>query len=142
MKRFLLVLLLACTAQAHALTDAEARAMAIGDSDARIEGLNKAITTADARTAAFLQALAEDAVKVSGDKVVVVRDGQGTDPVTGKPVAVPDDAEDVVNNNRMRGEIDEALAALQLFSPDVGLRVNAVRALQRDPSESKLPLLD
>ncbi|MFL6691731.1 MAG: urea ABC transporter permease subunit UrtB [Ramlibacter sp.] len=142
MKRFLLVLLLACTAPAHALTDAEARAMAIGESDARIEGLNKAITTADARTAAFLQALADDAVKTSGDKVFVVRDGQGTDPVTGKPATVPEDAEDVVNNNRMRGEIDEALAALQLFSPDVGLRVNAVRALQRDPSESKLPLLD
>jgi urea transport system permease protein len=142
MKRLLLVLLLACTAQVHALTDAEARAMAIGESDARIEGLNKAIATADARTAAFLQALAEDAVKVSGDKVFVVRDGQGTDPVSGKPVTVPEEAEDVVINNRMRGEIDEALAALQLFSPDIGLRVNAVRALQRAPDESKLPLLD
>ena len=142
MKHFLLILLLACTAQAHALTDAEARAMATGESDARIEALDKAIPTADARTAAFLQALADDAVKVAGDKVFVVRDGQGTNPVTGQPAKVPDDAEDVVNNNRMRSAIDEALAALQLFSPDTAVRASAVRALQRDPDESKLPLLD
>ena len=41
---------------------------------------------------------------------------QGHDPVTGAEVTVPDDAEDIVNNNRMRGEFDTALASLQAVS--------------------------
>ncbi|HEY1231213.1 MAG TPA: urea ABC transporter permease subunit UrtB [Ramlibacter sp.] len=128
--------------QAHALTAAEARAIAIGDSDDRITALNKAVATADDRTAAFLQALADDAVKAAGDKVFIVRDGKGIDPVTGAPAEVPGDAEDVVSNNRLRGEIEGALAALQLFSPDVRLRAEAVASMQKDPDEARLPLLD
>jgi urea transport system permease protein len=81
-------------------------------------------------TAAFIQALADDAVKVSGDKVFIVRDGKGVDPVTGAAAAVPADAEDVVNNNRMRGEIDNALAALKLFSKDDKLRREGVKVLR------------
>lgn len=127
---------------AFALTDEEARAIAIGESDARIEALGKAIRTADDRSVAFLQALADDAVKVAGDKLFIVRDGQGTDPVTGKELAVPADADDVVSNNRMRGEIDSALAALKLFSKDDALRLSAVRQLQKDPDESKLPVIE
>ncbi|MGZ5179897.1 MAG: ABC transporter permease subunit, partial [Ramlibacter sp.] len=142
MKRLLVFLAVAWAVQAHALTDSEARAIAVGESDARIEALNKAVASADARTVAFLQALADDAVKTAGGKVIVVRDGKGTDPVTGAAVPVPDDAEDVVSNNRMRGEIDGALAALQLFSPDARQRADAVRALQREPDESKLPMLE
>jgi len=62
--------------------------------------------------------------------------------VTGSAVAVPGDAEDVVNNNRMRGELDSALAALKLFSPDEKLRAAAVADLQKDPDESRLPLIE
>jgi urea transport system permease protein len=143
MKR-LLVLLAACTGiAAHALTADEAKAIAIGDGDARIEALNKAVAAADDKTAAFLQALADDAVKTAGDKVFVVKDGKATDPVTGAEVKLPDNAEDVVNNNRMRGEIDSALAALKLFSKDDKVRAEAVTSLQKeDPDEAKLPLLE
>jgi urea transport system permease protein len=116
--------------------------MAIGETDTRVESLAKAVAGADDRTAAFIQALADDAVKVAGERVFVVKDDKGQDPVTGAPVAVPDDAEDVINNNRMRGEIDTALAALKLFSKDHALRLAAVKALQKEPDESRLPLLD
>ena len=108
--------LLASSAQA--LTPAQALAIATGETDARIEALNKAVADADDKTAAFIQALADDAVKVAGDKVLLVKDGKGFDPVTGAPSPLPADAEDVINNNRMRGEIDTALAALKLFSKD------------------------
>ena len=74
----LIALLLASHAQA--LTAVEARAIAVGESDARVEALGKALATADARTAAFFQALSDDAVKVAGDKVFIVRDGKGSDP--------------------------------------------------------------
>jgi urea transport system permease protein len=128
--------------QAHALTADEARAMAAGESDARIEALNKAVAAGDDRTAAFIQALADDAVKVAGDKAIVVKDGKGFDPVTSAPVALPADAEDVINNNRIRGELDTALAALKLFSKDVAQRRAAIRTLQNESDESRLPLIE
>ncbi len=127
---------------AHALTAGEATAIATGETDTRIEALAKAVTTADERTAAFIQALADDAVKAAGAQVFIVRDGKGTDPVTGQPATVPDNAEDVVSNNRMRGELDNALAALKLFSADDKLRLEGVKALLKEPDEARLPLLD
>ena len=75
MIKFLVLIAALFVAPAHALTAAEALAMAAGESDARIEALNKAAAVADERTAAFIQALSDDAVKVAGDKVFVVRDG-------------------------------------------------------------------
>lgn len=127
---------------AHALTADEAKAIASGETDARIAALNKAVATADDRTAAFLQAVADDAAKVAADKVFVVRDGKAYDPVSGAEAAVPDGAEDVINNNRMRGELDSALAALKLFSKDEKTRIAAIKQLQSDADETKLPLIE
>jgi urea transport system permease protein len=126
----------------HALTLEQARGMALGETDSRIEALNKAVVSADERTAAFLKALADDAVKVSGDTVLVVKDGKGYDPVGGAEQPLPDTAEDVVSNNRFRSELDTAMAAMQLFSKDDALRRAAVKALLKEADESKLPLLD
>ena len=135
----LLGLLLACNA--HALTAEEALGMAVGESDARIEALAKAVAQGDDKTAAYLQALADDAVKVAAGKVLVVKDGKGFDPVTGEAATVPEDAEDVMLNNRLRGEVDTALAALKLFSADVALRKQAALALLKEPDASRLPVL-
>ena len=125
-----------------ALTPQEAQGMAVGDADARILALNKAIIQADDKTAAFIQALADDAVKTAGDKIFVVRNGKAIDPVSGQAVALPDLAEDVISNNRMRGELDGAQAVLKLFSKDDKLRGQAIASLLKDPDESKLALLD
>jgi hypothetical protein len=126
----------------QALTASEASAIAVGETDARLEALAKAVATADDRTAAFIQALADDAVKVSGGRVFIVRDGKGVDPLTGLGIAVPADAEDVVSNNRMRGELDNAMAALKLFSKDDKLRLEGVKALLKEPDEARLPLVE
>ena len=143
MIRKLLLLALAWSAvSAHALTPQEAQAIAIGETDARIEALNKAVASADVKTAAFLQALADDSVKTAGGKVFIVKDGKGLDPVSGAPADIPADAEDVVSNNRMRGELDTALGAIRLFSPDETLRTQAVKALATEPDESRLPLIE
>jgi urea transport system permease protein len=140
--KLLLAAALCAAGAAHALTADEARAIAIGESDARIEALNKAVSAADDKTAAFIQALSDDAVKIAGDKVFVVRDDKATDPVTGAAATLPADAEDVMNNNRMRGEIDSALSALKLFSRDAKLRTAAIAELAKDPDEAKLPLIE
>ncbi|MBI5278645.1 MAG: urea ABC transporter permease subunit UrtB [Burkholderiales bacterium] len=142
MKRLLVLLASLLALHAHALTPDEAKAMAIGESDARIEAVNKAAATGDDKTIAFLQALADDAVKTAGGKVFVVKDGKAYDPLTGAETALPADAEDVVSNNRMRGEIDSALAAMKLFSKEDKLRAAAVTELQKEPDEAKLPMIE
>ena len=123
----------------QALTMAQARGMAEGDTDARLQVLNQALLQADAVTATFLQALADDQVKFSGDTVWVLRDGQSFSPVDGSAQALAADAQDVVSNNRMRGEIDAALAALKLLSTDNAVRMKAAQALIKEPDLAKAP---
>ncbi|HEY9029192.1 MAG TPA: urea ABC transporter permease subunit UrtB, partial [Burkholderiaceae bacterium] len=80
---------------ACALDAAQARAIAVGDGDARIAALDAAVEGADPGLAAFAQALLDDAVKASATGVYVVRDAVVTDAATGAPATLPDDAEDV-----------------------------------------------
>lgn len=140
--RLFVCLLLYATAQAHALTAEQALAMAAGDTDDRVAAVQQAVVDPSERTAAFLQALADDAVKVAGGKALIVRDDKGIDPVTGAEVPLPADAEDIINNNRMRGEIDTALAGLALFGKDEAQRMAAAKALTKEPDAGRLPLLD
>ncbi len=134
--------LLCMAVSAHALTPDQAKAIAVGDGDDRVAALRAAVAGADEKTVLFIQALSDDAVKVVAGKPVVVKDDKAVDPVTGAESAMPDTAEDVMNNNRMRGEIDSALATLKLLSPDVAVRADAIKTLQGEVDESKLPMLD
>jgi urea transport system permease protein len=138
---FLALTLFAAT-HAHALTAEEVKGMAIGETEARVEALAKAAAVADDKTAAFIQALGDDAVKTKGDKVYVVKDDKAYDPVTGAEVPLPADAEDVINPNLMRSEIDNALAALKLFSKDEKQRRDAIKTLASDNDEARLPLIE
>ncbi|MDY0742975.1 urea ABC transporter permease subunit UrtB [Paucibacter sp. R3-3] len=135
--------LLICS-HAQALTPAQARAIAAGETDDRIAALNAAAATGERGLAPFVQALLDDAVKLTPEQVLVMdADGNVKDAITSKPAQLPETAEDVVNNNRMRGALQQALAALKLFSPDVAQRREAVASLGKDAlDESQLPLLD
>ena len=126
----------------HALTPDQAKAMAVGEGDSRIEALRAAVAGSDDKTVAFIQALSDDAVKVVAGNPVIVNGDKAVDPVSGTETALPDTAEEVMNNNRMRGELDSALASLKLLSADAGVRLAAVKTLQGEVDESKLPLID
>jgi urea transport system permease protein len=143
--RFLALLLSAATllaGPAFALTPQQARSLAVGEAETRITALNAVLAGADEKTVALIQAMSDDAVKFSDSAVYVIKDGKGHDPITGAEVAVPETAEDVINNNQMRGELDAALATIKLFSPDVTVRTEAVKTLQGEPDEAKLPLIE
>jgi urea transport system permease protein len=131
---------------AQALSPEQAQKMAVGEGDERIAALQAAALRPDAQTLAFIQALADGLVKVVAGKPVVVRDGQALDPVSGAALTLPTDAlqaaEDAMVNNRMRGELDNALAALKLLSPDAAVRREAAKALQGQVSDAQLPLID
>ena len=140
--QLLLAAVLCASGQAYSLTGDQAKAIAIGEGDDRIEALRAAVAGADDKTVAFIQALSDDAVKVVAGAPVIVKIDKAVDPVSGTETALPDTAEDVMNNNRMRGEIDTAMASLKLLSTDAAVRRDAVKTLQGEVDESKLPLID
>ncbi len=127
---------------ALALSTDEVRAMAVGDSEERIAAINKAAIGGDPKAQAFFQAMLDNEVQVAGDEVYVVRGGKAVDAASGLAKPLPAQADDIINNNRIRGELKAALAALKLMSADRGQREEAVKALQEAPDESRLPLLD
>ena len=142
LKKILLTATLLIATSAYCISAEDVKGITLGETDARVQALAKAMLTADDKTAAFLQAMSDDAVKVAGDKILVIQGDKVVDAVTGTELALPDNSEDVINNNRMRGEIDSALAALKLFSKDDAIRQAAVKQLQSDADESKLPLIE
>ncbi len=127
---------------AHALTPEQVLAMSAGDNDARSQAISQAAASGDPAAQSFFQALLDDAVKVSGDKVFIVRDDKASDAATGTEATLPEDAEDVINSNRLRRELESAMASLKLLSSNPTERRQAVRELRDGADESKLPLIE
>jgi urea transport system permease protein len=130
------------TGQAWALTRDQALAMSTGDNDSRAQAISQAVVGGDPAAQPFLQALIDDSVKTAGGRVYIVTEGRSRDAVSGAEAPLPADAEDVINSNRLRRELDSAMASLKLLSPDAAARRQAVRELRDGADESKLPLIE
>jgi urea transport system permease protein len=129
-------------AGARALTPQQAHDMAAGDGDARIAAIDAAMLHPDARLAVFVQALLDDAVKTDDSHAYIVRDDHTEEAATGQTVTLPDAAQDVVNNNRLRGALENAQAALDLGAADRATRLAAINKLKGQADESVLPLIE
>ena len=140
--RLALATLLVVGASAHALTQADARAIATGENDERIVALQRSLAAGDAALPPFVQALLDDAVRLTPERLFILRDGKAVDAASGAEAALPDDAGEVIVNNRMRRELDAALASLRLFSSERAVRAEAIRQLRDRADESKLPLIE
>ena len=138
----LLGLLLGAGGAARALTAEQAAAIAAGETDARVEALRRAVAEADPVLAPFVRALADDAVKLAAGRAFVLREGRAFDAVTGAEATLPAGAEDVVSNNRMRRELEAALAALSLLSPEREARARAITELKDQADPALLALVD
>jgi urea transport system permease protein len=134
--------LLCVTTPALALTAEQARAIAIGESDDRVAALQAALAEADPALPKLLQALLDNQVRASANSVFIVQDDKAVNALTGAEAPLPEDAEEAFNNNRMRREIEGALAALQLQSPQRELRAAAIAKLRDELDESRLPLIE
>jgi urea transport system permease protein len=142
-KRLLLILFFASMPHLNwAITADVVKAITSGENDDRINALTKAVATPDDALARLIDAMIDDAVKIADGRAFIVRNGKAIDAVTGAEVTLPANAEDIVNNNRVRGELDNAKAALSLLSPDESAREAAIKALKDNADESKLPLID
>jgi urea transport system permease protein len=144
--RTLLAILLAAAAllarPAAALDAALVEKLGLGDSDEKVAAINALAATGDPKAAELLAALAEGDLQVAGKRVLVVKGDQATDAATGETVApLPPDREDVVVNNRLRGAIASALAALKLVAPDRATRLAAAKELAGGADAAMLPLV-
>jgi urea transport system permease protein len=138
----LLFALLGGLSSAWALTPEQAGAIAAGDSDDRVKALNAVVATADTALEPFVKALLDDEVKTAGGKAYIVRDGKAVEAASGAAATLPADAEDAVNNNRMRRELEAAIAVLKLVSPDRAVRAAAITELKDQVDEGKLGLIE
>ena len=121
-----------------------------GDSFAKKE---KAVTAlgalGDPRAISLLQALTDGRLLRGADGRVVISEAAGgttrvRDAVTGDDIAGadPDRFERIIVNNRLRGAIEGALAALTLFSIDRDARLVAAQDALRHPSAGEAALLE
>ena len=95
----------------------------------------------DTRAVRVLKALRDSRLLKGPDGRVLISDTAGDKPllvdaVTGAsvPGLDPDSLDNVLVNDRLRGDIDGALGALMLFSPDPGNRLAAARDAVHHPS--------
>ncbi|HEY8876065.1 MAG TPA: urea ABC transporter permease subunit UrtB, partial [Roseateles sp.] len=131
--RLLLGWLLALGAlSAWALPPELASRIAAGEGDDRVAAIQQALAAGDESLGPFLRALQDGRVRVKAGQALVIAEG----------AAAPTDADEPMLNNRMRREIDAALAGLDLLSKDRDTRAKALATLRDDADASKLALFE
>jgi len=141
-KSLLVLMLFACALSVQAAPDpALVRQLADEDSSAKVAAIQKLAQTADPDTVRILQAMADDALVLAGGKVLIVDGDKAFDAATGAPVKAPENTESITVNNRIRGELASAMAALKLFDADPAVRLDSAQKLQSKVSADMAPLL-
>jgi urea transport system permease protein len=113
--RALALFLLLVAGNALAAIDPALLARLKGDNDEKVAAIAAIVATGDAAALPLLEQMAAGDLKVEGEEITV--------------------------NNRIRREIDAAMAALRLLSPDLAAREAAVKQLAGGAEESLLPLV-
>ena len=125
-----------------ALERAAVEKLAFGEGDERIAAIAALVAEGDPKAREVLKALAEGEMQTSGKQVFIVRGDKAIDAFTGAEGALPPDREDVVANNRLRGAIGDALAVLNLLSPERSERLASAKALAGGADSAMYPLIE
>jgi urea transport system permease protein len=139
----LLHALLLLAGSAFAAPDpAVVKQLADEDNTRKIEAIRQLTQSAEPEALRILKAMAGDSLVLSGGKMFIVEGGAAIDAVTGAPATAPASAESITVNNRVRGELASAMAALALFDADRTVRLEAARKLQSKADAALAPLLE
>ncbi len=141
---WLFVLSLFIAHPASAAVDASiVKLLASDDSDQKVAAIAKLGVLATPDAVALLKALRDETVYVTTDGRVLVSDADGNavDPATDEKLKLPDGADNITINNRLRGALDAADSGLDLLSPDVAKRRAAATALEQNAAVDQLPLI-
>ncbi|WP_297122620.1 urea ABC transporter permease subunit UrtB [Thalassospira sp.] len=149
----LLIFFMAVPDMAMAYSDEELRNVAerldAKSSTQKIEVIEEMAADGDPRVAPILRAMLEGDLYVrESDEHVVITRKQGKvythiDIVSGEEIGESGSKEisKIKVNNRLRGVLRDALATLNLFSPDLTTRTNAVEQIMDARDPAMLPLL-
>ena len=140
----LVLLTLAAPARA-ALDPALVAQLGAEDSDTKIEAIRKLAVSQDPRAIEVLRALGDESLALidDGKRAAIVTGGQIADATSGERLgAAPANLDAIVINNRIRGEIGSAIAALKLGSADRATRLAGARELQGSDNEDALPIIE
>jgi urea transport system permease protein len=132
------------SAPARALDAALIQQFGTGEVSDKVRAIEELTRLADPAGLPILRALRDGnmAVTPSG-QVIVLEDGVAKDAATLQPVEPPPlEYEEVSVNNRVRGQIEAALSAFQLFSEQRDERLAAARMLESSAQASVAPILD
>ena len=110
-------------------------------------GIEKTEASGSPRAAIVLRALDDSELMFSAArKEVYIQDASGKlfDPATGRavPGPAPADLDNVNLDNLVRGELETALATLNLLAPDAATRYAAAQTMFQSPQAAALPTLD
>ncbi|CAG2143174.1 hypothetical protein LMG31506_02786 [Cupriavidus yeoncheonensis] len=138
LRALLAALLLATAPWAAALTQADLKPLAEDDFDAKTAALSALAKAPPEQAGPILKALQDDALQYAPSVGMVRQEGDKTvDAVTGKPVTVKaDELESLTLNNSLRAIVDSAASSLQLQSPDIAVRTQAVNTLYDQPGNA------
>jgi urea transport system permease protein len=128
------------TAQA-ALDPAQVRQLAADDSSDKVAAIHQLTQTADPEAVRVLKAMSEDSLFLAGNKAVIIDGEKAFDAASGETIAMPAAPESLTVNNRIRGELANALAALKLFDSDASVRLSSAQKLQSSVIPEMAPLL-
>jgi urea transport system permease protein len=147
MSRILILLawaLAALCVPAHAALDpALVKPLGGEDADARVEAIGRLGALGSPEAFALLNALNEERLYATPEGRVLVLDGdKATDPLTAEQLELPEGADTVTVNNRLRRELESALAGLRLFADDPKVRFKAAQEVQQNAGPEQLPMLE
>ena len=137
------LLLLAASMSAHAALDPhQVRQLAADDSSDKVAAIRQLTQTADPDAVRVLKALwPKTACFWPATRCSIVDGDQAFDAASGQKLKTPANPESVTVNNRIRGELASALAALKLFDADAGIRLASAQKLQSQVTPEMAPLL-
>ena len=129
---------------AHAVDAGIVKKFGTGEVSDKIEAIEALTRSADPAGLPLLEAAKNGQLSVTPAGQVVIVDGAVVkDAATLKPIEpAPTGLESVTMNNRVRGQLEAALSAFQLFSDDPNVRLVAAKSLESSAQSSVRPILD
>ena len=118
------------------------KGLAAAENDEKIAAISKLADAGELAAIPALQALFDGTLYVSPQgKLVILADDQAVDVLSTKAIVlVPDDLISIDINNRVRRELNAALAALKLSAPERSVRLASAKQLQADADEGSLQI--
>ncbi|MFZ6658073.1 urea ABC transporter permease subunit UrtB [Undibacterium sp. TJN19] len=127
----------------HAALDAKLlQALAGDDPDARIAAVNAIAALGSQDATAVLAALKNENLYAKDGAVYLLDGDKAKDLGNDKTGSLPEGADAIAINNRLRAVLDSALSGLKLFSTDRATRLTAAKDLEKEATPEQLPLLN